>query len=40
LFEELSGDLVERTGRDFGLDHAQFLGNGKDFLVFDAKFLR
>jgi len=39
LFEVLGGDLIEGAGSDARAGNAQFLGFGKNFFVFQSKFL-
>jgi hypothetical protein len=39
FLKKLSGDFIQRAGRNFGGRHAQLLGLGEDFLGKDAKFL-
>jgi hypothetical protein len=37
VFEKLSGNFVQRTGRDFRLGNTQVLRFGQDFFAFDAQ---
>jgi len=40
VFEVLSSDLIQRTGRYLGAGYAQLLGFGEHFFVLQAKFFR